>query len=130
MPITHLGVSDAYLAELQVEVPESFQISCSSFELASMALLEEAFPDVRVALSPKCFAVLQQGRKIELESVVSTMSSAASVLLPATKRLTSARPDVEADTSYALIVPAVGSRFVAQAALPARSFSKTTWRQR
>ncbi len=84
--ITHLGVNDAYLAALKVDLPESFILACSPSEQASLPLLEEILPDLGQTLGPMCYSTLQQGRKIELEAIVSTLGTPNSILLPAVKR--------------------------------------------
>ncbi len=81
--VEHLGVSDRYLALLQVELPEHYTIELSPSERASMALVEKVLPDFREIVGMKCAAVLQQGRKIEQEAVVSTLGAAGRILLPA-----------------------------------------------
>ena len=42
--ITFLGVSDDYLAGLQVSVPESFIMTCVPSEQRALALLDQVFP--------------------------------------------------------------------------------------
>ena len=69
--VVHLGVSDSYLTELQVQLPESFILRCSPSEQKSHPLLDKVFPDLRATVGPKCARLLKRGLKIELEAVVS-----------------------------------------------------------
>jgi hypothetical protein len=83
MPICHLGVSDSFLARLQIDLPESFMVRCSPEEEESLSLLEQVFPDFREIVGPKCAQTLERKHKIEIEAVVSTMGTVAGLLQPA-----------------------------------------------
>ncbi|HUY92124.1 MAG TPA: hypothetical protein VMV10_25505 [Pirellulales bacterium] len=85
--ILHLGVSDAYLAALQLSLSESFVVRCSNSERSTMETLAAVFPDFREVTGPKCASLLEQGSKIEVEAVVSAAGSAAPILLPVFSRL-------------------------------------------
>lgn len=67
--ITHLGISDRFLAEVGVELPESFTLSCSPGERAALPMVKTTLPDWRVLLGDYCVQLLENGRKIELEAV-------------------------------------------------------------
>lgn len=71
-PIAFLGVSDAYLASLQVSVPEAYILKCAPSEQQALPLLDGVFPDFRETVGPKCSLLLEQGRKIELEAVLTS----------------------------------------------------------
>jgi hypothetical protein len=81
--VVHLGVNDSYLAELQVDLPDSFILRCSPSERKSRSLLETVFPDLRATVGPRCAQLLKRGRKIELDAVVSALGSVAPILRPA-----------------------------------------------
>lgn len=80
--IKYLGVSDAYLAALQLLVPETFIMPCSESERQSLSTLASVFPDVRETVGPTCASLLEQGRKIELEAIVSAQQTAGPILSP------------------------------------------------
>jgi hypothetical protein len=75
--VTHLGVSDSYLNQLGIELPESFIISCAPSEKQSLSFLESVLPDYRALVGPDCATLLDDGRKIELEAVVTRLGPAA-----------------------------------------------------
>ena len=81
--VQYLGISDSYLDELKIVLPESFILRCSPSERKSLPVLNKALPDLKQLVGPKCADLIQQGRKIELEAVVSAMTSTSSILQPA-----------------------------------------------
>ena len=81
--LTYLGISDGYLSQLGVVVPEAFIMSCAPCERSSLTLLGSVLPDFRELIGPVCAALLDDGRKIELEAVVSSLSPPGPLLLPA-----------------------------------------------
>jgi len=83
--LTHLGISDSYLAALKAKVPPSFHIRYSPTEEASLRLLAEAFADWPAVVGPQCAALVEQQKKIELEAVVSALGSAGPLLGPVLK---------------------------------------------
>lgn len=80
--IKYLGISDAYLAALQLVLPESSIMFCSESERRSFSMQATAFPDLRETVGPKCMSFLEHGRKIELEAIVSAQQTTALLLLP------------------------------------------------
>jgi hypothetical protein len=81
-PLFHIGVSDGYLETLSADLPDSFILRSSPFEVASLELLERVFPDVRATVGERSSRLLNEGRKIELEAVVSALGSPARILSP------------------------------------------------
>jgi len=86
--IKHLGVSDAYLEQLGISVPESYAIAMKGSERQAVPVLENVFLDFRETIGPNSARLLDRGRKFEIEAVVSTLGSPERILLPV---LTSAR---------------------------------------
>ncbi len=80
--IQFLGVSDSYLEKLKVVIPDTFVMHCSASERRSMALLTTVFPDLEQVVGKRCHELLSDGRKIELEAVVSALDGASSILPP------------------------------------------------
>jgi hypothetical protein len=80
--VTHLGVSDKYIADLKVVLPESFTLDLSPSERQSLPLLNAVFGDLTEIVGPKCADLLEQGRKIELDAIVSSKPRTASLLPP------------------------------------------------
>jgi hypothetical protein len=83
--VVHLGISDSFLAELRVDLSDTFVIDCSQSERESLPLLLDVFPDFRETVGRECADLLDKGRKIELEAVVSALGTYTSLLLPALK---------------------------------------------
>lgn len=84
--IAFLGVSDRYLAALQVTPPESYFIQLSDCEREALSLVGEVFPDLESMIGSGCAGLLNRGQKIEIEAVVSTLrtlGSPATILTPA-----------------------------------------------
>jgi hypothetical protein len=82
-PIRHLGVNDEYIRKLQIDLPASFQLELSQSEKDSLELLGAVLPGYLDLIGPNCTALLQRGRKIELEATVSAKRSPNYVLRPA-----------------------------------------------
>lgn len=78
--VRHLGINDSYLNELQIFLPESFILPCSPSERKSLSLLKKALPDFHQLVGPTCADLIRQGRKIELEAVVSAKTATSSIL--------------------------------------------------
>jgi hypothetical protein len=70
------GVSDGFLAELDVVLPDSYTIQLSKAESDALPAVETAIGDLSAAVGPNCAAMLRQARKIELEAVVSASRQA------------------------------------------------------
>lgn len=85
--VIHLGISDSYLNHLGVELPQSYIMSCSASEQKSLPLLGTVLPDFRDIVGPDCAALLEDGRKIELEAVASALGLPGPLLSPALTRL-------------------------------------------
>jgi hypothetical protein len=81
--VAFLGTSDPYLAALQASLPESFLMSCSPSERAGLALVHEVFPDFCETIGPGCAELVDSGRKIELDAIVSALGTPVPILLPA-----------------------------------------------
>ena len=84
--VTYLGVSDSYLDQLRVVLPQTFILSCAPSEKASLPFLEKAFPDFREVVGPNCAGLLKDGQKIELEAVASVLGPPGPLLMPALMR--------------------------------------------
>lgn len=83
--VEYTGVGDAYLAALEIELPDSFEITFATSERAAMSLLNKVFPDLNEIVGPKCADLLQHGRKIEIEAAVTAMGTAARLLDPVSR---------------------------------------------
>lgn len=81
-PIKHLGVNDAYLRQLQVQLPDSYTIRCSRSERRALPLLQKVFPDLVKMVGANCAKMLEQGRKIELDAVQSALRAFTPLLCP------------------------------------------------
>ena len=81
--VAYLGISDHYLDRLEVEIPEEYLISLAPCEQRSMPVLDAVCPDYRAVVGPDCAALLDGGRKIELEAVASRLGPPGRLLLPA-----------------------------------------------
>ena len=84
--VTYLGISDSYLNQLRVVLPQTFIMSCASSEQTSLSLLGTVLPDFRELIGPDCAALLDDGRKIELEAVASILGPPGPLLMPALSR--------------------------------------------
>lgn len=84
--IAFLGVSEAYLSALQVDLPKSFIMQCTSSERRSTTTLAAVFPDFRQVIGPKYALLLDQGNKIELEAAASAAGPTAALLQPVIRR--------------------------------------------
>jgi hypothetical protein len=80
--IAHLGINDAYLLQLQVQLPDSFILQCSRSERRSRPVLQKAFPDLSKTVGVNCARMLEQGRKIELPAVQSALGAFTPLLRP------------------------------------------------
>jgi hypothetical protein len=83
--IVHLGINDSYLTDLQTCLPDSFIMKSSFSERQSLPVLKKAFPDLHDTLGVECAKILEQGRKIELDAIVSASHTNTSIL-PSTVR--------------------------------------------
>jgi hypothetical protein len=73
--IEYLGIGDRLLNERAIVIPDSYWIKLSRSERRSLPVLNEAFPDFRDVAGPHCAAELDNGRKLELEAIVSADST-------------------------------------------------------
>lgn len=71
MPVSYIGVDDMLVQKLGVVVEDSLTIPLTNVEKAALALLADVFPDYKGAIGPQCAALLDRGRKIEIEAVIS-----------------------------------------------------------
>jgi hypothetical protein len=69
--VGYLGISDNYLEQIQVKVPESYIQECSRLEIAALPLLSKIFPDMQQIIGSSCELLLSRGRKIEIAATVS-----------------------------------------------------------
>lgn len=76
----YLGISDNLLATHRIDIRESFKMQLSPSEQRSLPVLRSAFPDFAEVVGAGCAGVLENGRKIELEAVVSAGGSLAAFL--------------------------------------------------
>lgn len=81
--VEYLGVSDRYLDRLGVEIPDNYTISLSTWEIMALDVLEVVCPEYRDLVGPNGAAILADGRKIELEAVMSALGPPGRLLLPA-----------------------------------------------
>jgi hypothetical protein len=71
MAISFRGLNDWLLGRCGVTVADRITIPHSRAETAAMPLLREQVPDHSELIGPGCSAVLDSGRKVELESLFS-----------------------------------------------------------
>lgn len=81
--VTYLGISDTYLNQLQVELPQAFIMLCAPSEQTSLSFLEAVFPDFREVVGANCAGLLADGRKIELEAIATALGPPGPLLMPA-----------------------------------------------
>jgi hypothetical protein len=86
-PVRHIGVSDTLLADFAVPVPQWCIMRCADSELAARSVIQQVLPNLAETVGPQCAALLAEGRKIELEAIVSLHEGAASFLEPTFARL-------------------------------------------
>ena len=79
-PIRHLGISDAYLTQLRAVLPPTFVMQCSPSERRALPVLRKVFPDLAETIGAGAAQLLMEGRKIELEAVVSALPPGASII--------------------------------------------------
>jgi hypothetical protein len=72
MPIKYGGVSDRLVLALDVQIQDTPAIPFADSEREAVSMLGEVCPDYRELVGPKCAALLDQGRKIEVEAVILT----------------------------------------------------------
>jgi len=70
MPVSYVGVNDRLIQKLGVRVEDFMTISLADDEKAAISLLASLCPDYRTVVGPQCAALLDRGRKIEIEAVV------------------------------------------------------------
>ena len=76
--VLYLGVNDSYLDCLGVFLPESFITSFAPSESKSLPMLKRILPDLHEIVGDGCHKLLDRGKKIELEAVVSAALDACS----------------------------------------------------
>ena len=77
------GISDMLLSNIGVSWDDRVTIRLSESESEALALLAELCPDLRLLLGPQCAALLDRGRKLELEAVTIYPKIAARTLVDA-----------------------------------------------
>ena len=70
-PIRFLGVSDAVVSALGVEVNDRITIPLPEEEQLAMRLVREVWPEFAESIGPRCARLLEGNRKLELEALVS-----------------------------------------------------------
>lgn len=79
MPVSYAGVSDRLVQRLRVQVDDSLTVPLTDTEKAAVSLLAEVCPDYRLTTGGKCAAFLDQGRKIEIEAVLTSATNGATL---------------------------------------------------
>lgn len=80
--IEHFGVNDSFIEKLNVQLPDSFIMSCAPSEISSLSCLAAVFPDFGSVVGDRCAALLNEGRKSELEAIVSALAGTRPILPP------------------------------------------------
>ncbi len=81
LTIRFLGTSDAVVSALGVDVTERITIPFPVEEQRAMSLVGEIWPDFAKSVGPQCARLLDGGRKLELEALVSFHTSPVCNLL-------------------------------------------------
>jgi hypothetical protein len=81
LSIRFLGTSDAVVSALGVDVNERITIPFPYEEQRAMSLLREVWPDFAESIGPNCARLLNAGRKLEIEALVSFHTRPVSNLL-------------------------------------------------
>lgn len=71
MPIIYLGINDSLVQSAGMTLENRFTIPLSDSEVLAMPLLAEVCPDYSELLGPQCSTLLESGRKLEVEAMVS-----------------------------------------------------------
>ncbi len=82
-PIMHFGVNDALLATCDISLDDDMTIPLSESESAAMLLLNQIYPHLSDLVGERCAAILQRGRKIEVEAVLSSSMAAPTAVMDA-----------------------------------------------
>jgi hypothetical protein len=69
--IEYLGVSDRLLKLMDVDIDHHLTIPLESGEAAALELILEKSDRMQTLVGPNCYAMLKEGRKMEIEAVVS-----------------------------------------------------------
>lgn len=80
--VEYLGVSDRYLDRLEAKIPHNYTVSLSAWEIRALDVLEAVCPEYRDLVGPNGAAILADGRKIELEAVMSSLGPPGRLLAP------------------------------------------------
>jgi hypothetical protein len=78
--VTYLGISDALLEKTKIRIPKSWTIQCSASELEAFTVVKRIVPEPHRLIGRKCMALLEQGKKLELEILLWHRRKAASTL--------------------------------------------------
>lgn len=73
--LTYAGISDRFLAACGAEVPENFLINLSADEMEAYLSLRPLIESLASEIGVDCLAIIEQGKKMELEAIVSTISA-------------------------------------------------------
>ena len=71
IPLTHVGVSDSLVRSLSVHVEDNMTIPLADSEREAAFLLTDVWPDYRQVVGSQCAGLLERGRKLEVEAVIS-----------------------------------------------------------
>lgn len=71
LQIEHVGMSDQLLSKCKVAVEDNYTIELRQSELAALPLVTECLGDLAELLGPLCAGLLNAGRKIEMEALLS-----------------------------------------------------------
>lgn len=74
MDLSYAGISDTFLAACGADVPENYLIDLSLDEQEAYTSLRPFIEPLSDEIGAFCLAILQRGKKMELEAVVSTIS--------------------------------------------------------
>jgi hypothetical protein len=81
LSIRFLGTSDAVVSALGVDVNDRITIPFPHEESRAMSLVREVWPDFAESIGPNCARLLDGGRKLEMEALVSYHTRPISNLL-------------------------------------------------
>lgn len=81
--VLYRGLNDSLLAECGVALRDQISISQSGSEMAAMPLVRECLPDLGDLLGGECTAILNSGRKIEVEAMISFATAGPSAIVNA-----------------------------------------------
>ena len=81
--IEFLGVGDALCRKLQIHPSNNWMICLSDSEMQARSLVHRFLPELEVTVGADFAKVLADGRKVEIEAIVSATGSAAPIIAAA-----------------------------------------------